>query len=235
MFNRILSNTVQDFQNLIFPSTCFSCQKIKVENSNIFCISCQHNISITDHFVTSINSFTLRVDNRIPYEFGAAYFHYIKEGKIQKILHALKYNGRKDIGIKVGKLFGIKYSDSVKILPDAILAIPLHKRRQNKRGYNQSEMFAQGISSVTGIPLCLDVLIKKGNNDSLTQKNRTDRFTSVLNQFDITKHSQKLKGKTVLLVDDVLTTGATLEAACTLLQSIDNIVIHLGTIAIAQH
>ncbi len=164
---------------------------------------------------------------------GAALYNFIKGGSVQQAVHELKYLNRPDVALGFGRAYGHKLLASDMTLPEVLVPVPLHYKRRQKRGYNQSEKFAQGISEITSIPIVTKVLVKDKELISQTEKNRTDRFENVLNSFAL-NNTSKLQGKRIMIVDDVLTTGATIEAACVVLSRIENVKLHIGLIALAD-
>lgn len=175
-----------------------------------------------------------RVSGRMNLSFGAALYNFRKAGRIQMALHRLKYENRPDIGRAFGELYGKRLVTSPHYLkPDYLIAIPLHSKRQHKRGYNQSEQFALGISAMSKVPVRNDFLTKPTDLVSQTHKNREDRFNSVLDSIRLNK-AEQLRGKRIMIVDDVMTTGATMEAAYTKFSNIPGIDIQLGLIALAD-
>jgi len=225
----------KDFVSLIYTPYCLECGQQIPKRELIFCTKCQSKIGFTDHFDILNNELLKRIEPRIIPEHGAALLNYVKEGAVQNAIHKLKYSGRFDIGIHLGYIFGESYlSSSLFENADVIVPIPIHKSRLIKRQYNQSEKFADGISKVTGIKVDSKLLVKNMSMLSQTQKGRMDRFETVLNTFEVT-NKEKYKGKRILLVDDVLTTGATIEAAFSLLDEISDIKIQLGFIALASN
>jgi len=179
------------------------------------------------------NEMLFRVAGRLELQWGAALYNFIKGGRIQQALHRLKYENRPEIGVHFGEQFGKKMEEAGCKLPDYLIPIPLHYAKQQIRGYNQSERFARGISNVLNIPVNQNVLFKHKEIVSQTKKNREDRFPNVLDSFNL-KNKEQLRGKTVMIVDDVMTTGATLEAAYTLLSDLPDITIQVGIIALAD-
>ena len=190
-------------------------------------------MSFTDHFDIADNELKLKLLGRVQVEHAAALHYFIKKGKVQKLVHAFKYKNKPQVATLMGKTFGIKYLESSHFdLADVIIPIPTHFARLQQRGYNQSYLIAKGVSEISSIPIIRNVLIKNKKIVSQTSKKRDERFINVLNSFSI-KNQQKLEGKLVLIVDDVFTTGATIEAAITKLQTIKDIRIQVGFIAMA--
>lgn len=157
-----------------------------------------------------------------------------KGGRVQHLLHQLKYRGRQDVGVYLGKMYGLTLSR----IPDyrnveLILPVPLHTRRLHFRGYNQSACFAQGLSEALDIPWSDALLLRTAHTETQTNKSRMERFENVARAFEV-PDPDGIVGKHILLVDDVLTTGATLEACGTLLLEIPGISLSLATIAMAS-
>ncbi len=152
---------------------------------------------------------------------------------VQRLIHQLKYKGNYEIGVFLGKLCGSKLKDSEYFnTADVIIPVPLHWKKVKKRGYNQSEMFAKGLSKIMGAELNTTVLSRKVHTETQTRKSRQERWKNVSDVFELSAPGQ-LTGKHILLVDDVITTGATLEASATRLCSIPDVKISIATIATA--
>lgn len=164
---------------------------------------------------------------RVELLFAWSYLYFHQDGIAQKLLHYLKYKNTPDVGIELGKRYAYEIKSVLENYHlDMIIPVPLHFKRLKKRGYNQSEKFAQGISLVTGIPV-INGLKRTKATSTQTAKNRVERWSNVDNIFKIDK--EEIKGKRVLLVDDVITTGATIEAC---VQELENANCKVGVLAI---
>ncbi len=149
---------------------------------------------------------------RLPLKHAWAYLKFRKTGIVQHLLHQLKYNNQPEVGIRIGKIFGKELNDLSRAREfDLIVPVPLHPARLRNRGYNQSAKFAEGLSESLGIPFRDGISIRLQNSKTQTKKTKTERWENVKQVFDI-KNTEAVKGKRILLVDDVITTGATLEA-----------------------
>ena len=163
--------------------------------------------------------------------FTAALYYYHKSGIIQKLVHLIKFGKRKDLAYLLGRCFAEHYLQARKgHCAKYVICIPVHWRRRMKRGYNQCEEFGKGICSITGQKLLKNVLLKRRHKTSQAGKGRADRFEQVKKSFYI-NNAERIKGKSILLIDDVLTTGATLEAAVVLLSDAGVREIQIGLIA----
>ena len=228
-----LSLLGNDLLHLFFPVVCPACSTAGLPAGVKICLRCQANLPFTNFHLLKENPFTERFWGRLPIAHGAAMLTFSNWGRVQKLLHALKYKGRKDIGIYLGRVYGQMlaqapaYRETTLILP-----VPLHPRRLRTRGYNQSACFAQGLSETLGIPWSEKYLSRSAHTATQTRKSRIERFSNVEAAFRL-QHGEALAGKQVLLVDDVLTTGATMEACGHLLMQVPDLRLNLATIAIA--
>ena len=222
-----------DFVDLIFPRCCEACDKGLVGNEEIICTTCR--ISLPRIKTDSILSDTLKdkFAHMREVEGAASFLLFTKKGKVQKLLHALKYKGRSEVGTELGFMFGQEMVES-RILPDAelIISVPLHKKRISKRGYNQSDLLAEGFSKATQIPWSGTTLARNKNTTSQTGKTKRERRENVKDVFVV---SENIGLKRVIVIDDVLTTGATLEACVEALKAAGCETFFILTIAAAQH
>ncbi len=222
----------QDILDLVFPSRCVSCDARPLRD-HIFCLSCNLSIGGTDHFDIKDNKLIQRLGHRVNAEHGAALYYFIKNGKVQDALHRLKYGRDAHVGHVFGRIFGKRYLESTHFTPaDYIVPVPVYYRKEQKRGYNQSLLFARGISEITKIPIYNKLITKKASTISLTQKNRSERYNGLLSSLQV-RYRKEIEGKSILIVDDVLTTGATIEAVVSQITKQHKVNIQIGTIALA--
>ncbi len=172
---------------------------------------------------------------RVPLNAAASYYSFTKGGKVQHLIHQLKYKGQREVGVTIGDLYGyeLKQSDNFNTV-DLIIPVPLHKRKIKSRGYNQSEAFAEGLSASMNVKTDFRTLYRALDSASQTKKTRFLRWKNVETVFHV-KDEITLQGKHILLVDDVITTGATLEACVHALQKIPGVKVSIATIAWASH
>jgi len=167
---------------------------------------------------------------RCPAENATAWFYFLDQSKYQKMVHLMKYHGRKDIAYGLGEYFGASLLETPYENADLLIPVPLHPSRQKQRGYNQSESIAQGMSSSLKIPVCPNTLVRTRANPTQTRKSGFARWENVEKIFRV-QHPERLEGKHLLLVDDVITTGATLDACANTLQGIPGVRISLAALA----
>ncbi len=223
----------EGFLHLLFPEICVACGQDLPVTGSCFCLKCQLALDPSDMYMLRDNEFTDRFWGRLPLEGGAALYHFTRKSPVQRALHQLKYHNKPDIGIKIGRTFGQKLRNSeVFQSVDNIIPVPLHPRKERMRGYNQSTMFAQGIAEVLEVPVLNSVLVRNKFTASQTRKKRIERFENVDQVFTVEKPAL-LEGRHLLLVDDVLTTGATLEICGLALLEVPGTRLSLATIAIA--
>ena len=219
--------------NLFYPRVCAACSDSLMKGEETVCLKCRYTLPRTGYELHSDNPLAQTFYGRVKFHAVTACFFFAKSGKVQRLIHQLKYKGNKDAGIFLGQQLG----ESIKEAPlfqgiDYLIPVPLHPRREKQRGYNQSLMIAQGINEVTGIPIGDKYLIRAVYTDTQTKKSADERHKNVKDIFEV-RFPEELEGKHVLLIDDVLTTGATLEACAHQLENIPGITISAATAACA--
>jgi ComF family protein len=220
--------------DLFFPTLCVACSDRTAMLNTCFCASCRARLIVQDMYKMAENEFTDRFWGRLPLQTGAALYKFSKKSPIQKAMHRLKYGNRPEIGRQLGREMGLKLKQSASFANvDAIVCVPLHPLRERKRGYNQSAMFAQGLAEAMSIPHLAGALQRKMYSESQTRKKRMERFDNVESVFDVAK-PKLLQHKHILLVDDVLTTGATLEQCGKIILDVPHTKLSMATIAMAQ-
>jgi len=232
---KTIIRSLDDAFCLFYPRLCLACELKHLPPNQIICTSCEYQLPRTDFHLFIENEFTKKFWGRINIHTAASLFYFYKKSKTQHLIHNLKYKGKKDVGVALGKMLGRTLKDSSPYQDiDLIVPIPLHLKREIQRGYNQSAVFAQGLSEVMNIPWSSDVLLRTSYTQSQTKKSRLERFENVIQAFEIRK-PQLIENYHILLVDDVLTTGATLEAGAIKLLEVKGVKVSMATIAFAKN
>jgi ComF family protein len=225
---------IEDLVGLFFPNLCLACRRHLPPHHSVLCLTCQYRLPKTNFHTYPDNPFAERFWGRAPIEAGAAFYYFTKGGKVQHLIHALKYEGRKEVGIQIGQWYGAQLRESPGFSnAEVIVPVPLHPRRQWERGYNQSDCFAEGLSDAMGIPWTPQAMARRRHTATQTHKSRLDRLHNVGELFAIAD-PHLLEGRHVLLVDDVMTTGATLEACALKLLELPGVRLSMATIAFAD-
>ena len=219
--------------NLFYPRVCAACGEPLLKDEETVCLKCRYLLPKTGYERMPDNPLAQTFYGRVKFNVVTSCFFFSKKGKVQHLIHQLKYKGNSEAGIFLGQQLG----ETIKDAPlfqgiDYLIPVPLHPKREKQRGYNQSLMIARGISEVTGIPIGDKYLRRAVNTATQTHKTKEERYQNVKDIFEVC-FPEELKGKHVLLIDDVLTTGATLEACAHQLEDIPGIVISAATAACA--
>lgn len=224
-----------DFISLIFPRICVSCGKSLYKSEHSICTYCSYHLPKTNFHTDNENPIAKIFWGRINIHSASAYYTFGKGGKVQHLIHQLKYRGQKDIGVTLGKFYGydLRKCDSFKTV-EIIIPVPLHPKKQKKRGYNQSEFFAAGLAETMKAQTDFRTLFRAYESETQTRKSRFSRWQNVETIFHL-KDPEQLAGKHILLVDDVITTGATLEACAQTLLQIPGVKLSIATIAYASN
>lgn len=208
-----LKGWFSDLLRIVFPDVCEVCGSSLVRGEEVICLKCDMNMPRTRVHNDSFNIIHERLAGKTPIERASGYFYYYRESDYAAIIHNAKYNGRPIIARKLAmrfarELIADNFFDGI----DVVLYVPMFFLKKIKRGYNQSEYIAQGISQATNIPIGHN-LISKRSHSSQTKKNSYSRWLNAQGVYDVI-NSEELENKHVLIVDDVITTGATLLACC---------------------
>ena len=230
-----LPDLARGLLHLFYPQLCVACGADTPGGQVCFCLPCRTKLSPTEMHQHRENEFTERFWGRLRLEGGAAMYHFTRKSPIQRALHQLKYQNQPQVGVKIGREFGrVLLQSPVFRTVEGILPVPLHPRKERQRGYNQSAMLAQGLAEAMDLPVVTGALVRPLFTTTQTRKKRMERFENVGEVFAI-RRSVDLRGRHLLLVDDILTTGATLESCGQLLLSVPGTTLSMATIAIAMH
>lgn len=231
---RLVKTWINSLISLFFPDCCCACGRLLVGSESFLCLRCLGDMPVTATFLHDSNVVEMRLRGRFYFRKAAAFLHFEKGGMTQKIVHRIKYKGDEKLGVRCGEIMYSSIKDSGYFEGiDFIVPVPLHPARKRQRGFNQAEAIAQGISSLSGIPVNTRHLIKVKKNDSQTKRSRYDRWLNSKETFSVVD-TTALAGKHILLVDDVITTGATIEACAQSLLRCDELSISVLTWAVSR-
>ncbi|MES2388827.1 MAG: ComF family protein [Bacteroidota bacterium] len=199
-----------DFLSLLYPDTCIGCNTVLLGAEKHACLNCILALPLLNNYFDTGNPVINRMAEHADVDAAFAYMNFVNGGISQKLVHALKYKGKKQVGVWLGIQFGhaIMRQASGITTYDLVLPVPLHANKQKKRGYNQSDLIAEGIALSLGIPVSQGLLIRTLNTETQTHKSREQRKENVRAAFAV-PGSSAISGKSILLTDDVFTTGAT--------------------------
>ncbi len=233
MFGQLFIEVRQSLLHLFYPSLCEGCQSPLIGSEWVLCLACESQLPETGYHHIAENDTVMRFAGRVPLTSGTSLAWFTADGLMQHLIHGLKYNKKKETGLYLGNLLGQRIAEAGwPEPPEIIIPVPLHPAKEAKRGYNQSDLIARGIAEAIGAKVGKDILVRARKTESQTNKSRTERVKNMENAFQL-KNPSAIAGKHLLLVDDVLTTGATLEACATALMKVESIKISIATIGIA--
>ena len=225
-----ISSIFDEFLGLFFPESCVVCGEPLLQVEENICLSCLLKLPRTNNFLETDNAAEKLLAGRFPFERIATFCNFTKGGILQPIIHQIKYNGKAHLGETLGLLFGRDLAGSDFLSPiQLIVPVPLHPKKQKQRGYNQAEMIAHGISKATDIPVFTNNLVRIVHNPTQTKRNKMQRWENVKDIFTV-NHPEEFENKHILLVDDIITTGSTIEACAHALLLSNGIKISIATI-----
>ncbi|TSA31420.1 MAG: ComF family protein [Porphyromonadaceae bacterium] len=228
-------NPLTDILSLLLPRTCPACRKPLKDWEECLCLVCLAQLPVTHFHRDPDNPLAEIFWGRVKLLQAVAWFYFRKGSVYQDALHKLKYNNRPDIGFSLGKQFGYELYQSNKFIkPDILIPVPLNPKKLRKRGYNQSDAIGKGLSTSLKIPLINNVLTRPVATSTQTRKSRYERYLNVTGKFKI-RNPALLENRHVLLIDDVITTGATLEACAEELLAIPGVSVSVAALAWAKN
>jgi len=230
----LLKNVLADALHLFYPHICTGCGSDLINKNNLLCINCIHDLPHTDFALHENNPIEKIFTGRIKFKAAHSEFYFSKGQLIQHLIHLLKYKNNKEIGYYLGEIVGntLLKTDRFSNI-DYLIPLPLYPDKEFKRGYNQAEIICQGIYSSTRIPVMANNVVRQRPTETQTRKHRSERWENVDGSF-ITRNPAILTGKSVLLVDDVITTGASLEACGQIILQVPGTIISFASLAHAS-
>jgi ComF family protein len=228
-----LYDLCDDLLSILFPRLCYACGNQLLRNEFLICTECHVLIPRTNYHLEDDNPVARLFWGRCRIEKAAAFSFYNKDSRIRKLIHNLKYKGITEIGFELGKIYGesLIRSDFLTGI-DLIVPVPLHQSKKRVRGFNQSEIISDGISSATGIAVDRDSLQRITVTETQTRRSRFERWINVEGIFCV-KDPSLLEGKHILLIDDVITTGSTLESCANELLKAEGVKVSVVALAVA--
>ena len=220
--------------HLFYPHVCTGCGSDLVEEDNLLCLKCINDLPHTNFAMHAGNPVEKIFWGRLPLRAATSEFYFAKGTLIQTLIHEFKYKGNMDVGRYLGSMIGnsLLSNDRFKQI-DALVPLPLFADKEFKRGYNQAAILCNGISEVTNVPVLINNVVRKRFTETQTKKHRTERWENVATSF-LVSNPKELKNKHVLLVDDVVTTGATLEACGAEIVKVEGTQLSIATLAFAS-
>lgn len=222
-----------DLLDFIYPPLCLACEQRLYFPEEDLCLACLHDFPRTD-FERYIENPVFRIfKGRFPLQYAAAWLHFEKGGMAQVLMHQFKYKDQPQLAFLLGKTLGEEWRKApICSEADLIIPVPLHPRKRRNRAYNQAEKIAEGLAKAIDKPVIADQLIRQVYKSSQTKEHRFNRWQQVKSVFSL-KDGTALRGKHILLVDDVVTTGATLEACLSAMKDIPGARFSVLTLAYA--
>ena len=229
-----ISRWGNDLLGLLFPNLCNACGTSLFQSEKLICTKCLFDLPFTDYHLYQENRVIKQLWGRVPLNAAMAMLYFRKGAKAQKLIHSLKYNGKTDVGILLGNMIGERLNPSPHYSDiDFIIPVPLHKHKLRSRGYNQSSLIASGIAEQMNLPANESILTRSVSTESQTKKTRFSRYENMKAVFNIMK-DDLISGKHILLVDNVITTGATLESCANTLLDHGALKVSIAAVAFAE-
>lgn len=229
----LLDTVLEDLLHLFYPHQCSGCASDALEKDQILCYRCVNNLPRTGMQHIRNNMVERVFSGRLPIHAAHSEFFFSKGKLIQQLLHQIKYKGNQQLGIYLGEMLGHSLSNTERFSDiNAIIPMPMLKKKEITRGYNQAVIISKGVQKITGIPIVENLITRNKITATQTKKSRSERWQNVNGTFEI-NDAESWQGKHVLIIDDVLTTGATLEACGNILLNIPELTLSIAVLAFA--
>jgi len=231
----LLKEIKDSLLHLAFPHVCEGCGTDNLQAEHLLCLRCLSSLPSTNFHLHPNNPIEKIFWGRIAVTSATAQYYFTKESMMQHLMHQFKYKGNKDIGVYLGKLMGWAMLESNRFSHlDALIPLPLHKSKEHKRGYNQTTALCEGIASVLSKPVLKNIVVRPEQTETQTKKGRIQRWQNMEGKF-LLANETAIEDKHLLLVDDVVTTGATLEACGSEILKGKNVQLSIATLCFSFH
>lgn len=228
-----VKNIFSSTLHLFYPHICTGCGSDLLSKDELLCLRCIHDLPHTQFAALPNNPIEKYFWGRLGLEAATSQFYFTKEFLIQQLIHRLKYRGDTGIGVYLGEIMGHSLLKTGRFNTiDALIPLPMFADKEHKRGYNQATVICNGLSAIMNVPVLSNAVMRRHATETQTRKDRTGRWDNVKSSFAVA-HKNELRGKHLLLVDDVVTTGATLEACGTTILEVEAVKLSIATLAYA--
>ena len=219
--------------HVLFPHVCCGCGNDIINKESVLCMRCVEAMPETNFEIHANNPVEKKFWGRLTCKHATAQYYFTRESMIQRLMHQFKYKGNRELGIQLGKMMGERLKNSTRFAIDALIPLPLFPAKEKKRGYNQATVLCEGMAETLQVPVWKDVVIRSQHTDTQTKKGRIERWQNMEGKFELV-NPDIINNKHIMLVDDVITTGATLEACGTELLKGKNITLSIGALCYAE-
>ena len=231
----LLKQIKDSLLHLAYPHLCQGCGSDILQHDHLLCLHCLSSLPETNYHLHGNNPIEKKFWGRMPVVHATAQYYFTKESMMQHLMHSFKYKGNKELGIYLGTLMGHAFTSSNRFNDiDALIPLPLHQSKEHRRGFNQAAVLCEGIALVWNKPILKNVVSKPDFTETQTKKNRMERWQNIEGKFEL-KNAKAIEGKHLLLVDDVITTGATLEACGQEILKAENLRLSVATLCFSFH
>lgn len=230
----LLREIKQSVLHLLFPHVCTGCGSDLLSKDSVLCMRCVEAMPETQFELHAGNPAEKTFWGRLPVAAASAQFYFTKESLMQHLMHQLKYKGNKELGVQLGRIMGEQLRKSGRFTVDALIPLPLFPDKERRRGYNQATVLCQGMAEAMQVPVLNNVITRPQHTETQTKKGRIERWKNMEGKF-VLINKTAIENKHILLVDDVVTTGATLEACGNELLQAESVKLSIATLCIASH
>jgi ComF family protein len=218
--------------HLLFPHICSGCGNDILNKESMLCVRCMESMPSTNFEAHADNPVEKKFWGRLALAAATAQYYFTRESLVQHLMHQFKYKGNQELGIQLGKMMGQSIKSAHRIKPDALIPLPLFRAKEKKRGYNQATILCEGMAECLQVPVLKNVIIRSQHTETQTKKGRIERWHNMEGKFELIDPTA-IQNKHIMLVDDVVTTGATLEACGAELLKAGNVRLSIGVLCYA--